>query len=120
MGVTMSDTLPRAYPLQWPEGVPRRMIHEKHGPMITMAAAVASLKDLLGLWAEEQGSELSGVVISSNVTLGQAMPHDPGVALYFRLDGIERCLASDRYRRPEQNVRAIYDEIMDKRRAGAL
>ncbi|PZX03781.1 hypothetical protein [Celeribacter halophilus] len=116
----MPDTLPRAYPLQWPEGVPRRMIHEKHGPMITMAAAVASLKDLLGLWADEMGATLHGVVISSNVTLGQSMPHDPGVALYFRLDNVPHCLASDRYRRPEQNVRAIYDQIMEKRREGVL
>lgn len=81
-----------------------------------MSAAVWGLKDSLSLFAKETGLPVTDVVISSNVSIGVARPSDPGVAVYFTWDGAERCIAVDRYRLPEANVRSIY-RVIEARRA---
>lgn len=55
------------------------------------------------------------VIVSSQLELrkdglprsGQKQPTDPGVAVYFELDGVSRCLACDQYTKIEQNLAAI-------------
>ncbi len=55
------------------------------------------------------------VVISSNLQLrldglprsGQAQPADPGVAVYWRDGGQDRCMAIDLYTKVEQNIAAL-------------
>lgn len=104
------------FPLCWPEGLPRAAEHLPPKERWHMSAAVWALKDSLGLFAKETGLPVTDLVISSNVSIGVARPSDPGVAVYFNWDGAERCIAVDRYRLPEANVRSIY-KVIEARRA---
>lgn len=55
------------------------------------------------------------VIISSDLELrldgfprsGQKKPNDPGVAVYFTLDGVQRCIPCDVYLRIEDNLAAV-------------
>lgn len=106
---------PSHYPLAWPDGLPRTQGRIRSSFKITMDRALADLADALRLFAADTGKTLSGVVISSNVTLAHARPSDPGVAVYFNWDGAGRCIAVDRYLTPVENVRAVY-QILEARR----
>lgn len=106
---------PNAYPLAWPAGLPRSVRRQRATFRVSMARAVEDALDSLRLFAKDTGGSISGLVISSNVTLGVSRPHDPGVAVYFRWDGAGRCIAVDKYDRPEDNLRAIY-HIIEARR----
>jgi DnaJ-like protein len=131
--------IPRtAYPLAWPAGVARSKSRESarfHGtktetssysapgqapttwkrktPLTLAAARDAVLAELQRLEAREP------VVISTNMRTrldglpagGQAEPADPGVAVYFMLDGSETCIAIDRFDRVADNLRAIAKTI---------
>jgi hypothetical protein len=108
-------TNPLAYPLHWPVGLPRATARSGSPFGVSLSRAVAELQDSLGLFGADTGMPVQDVVISSNVTLGAARPSDPGVAVYFEWDGARRCIAVDRFARPEDNVRAIYT-ILEARR----
>ncbi len=71
--------------------------------------------DSVRLFAQDTNSRVTDLLISSNVTLGVTRPDDPGIAMYFRWDGAMRCIAVDKYDRPEDNLRAIY-YIIEARR----
>lgn len=133
----MSTPAPQAYPLQWPPGKPRtqpgrrvrgRFKRTEHvvrtigeGPNahsygyresrgLTVAVAIQRLQRELDRLV---GARLP--VISSNLELrldglprsGQRKPDDPGVAVYFRLDGDPVVLACDHYQDVEDNIAAI-------------
>lgn len=106
---------PNAYPLEWPSGMPRSTSRHRASFRVSMARAVEDTLDALHLFAKDTGRAINGIVISSNVTLGVARPSDPGIALYFRWDGAGRCIAVDKYDRPEDNLRAIF-YIIEARR----
>lgn len=108
-------TDPLAYPLCWPSGLPRQAPEGGNPFRVSLASALTGLRDSLRLFGRDTGQEVTDVVISSNVTLGTSRPEDAGVAVYFRWDGAMRCIAVDRYDRPEANVRAIY-MILEARR----
>lgn len=102
-------TSPTHYPLAWPEGQARTRQRQRGSPFkVSLARAVGDLQDALRLFGQDTGQPVLNVVISSNVTLGQARPADPGVAVYFEWDGAQRCIAVDLFPVPEANVRAIY------------
>ena len=105
-----------AYPLQWPAEMPRARSRRAAPVRVSMARAVADLRDSLRLFEEETGRPVRDVVISSNVTLGAARPADPGVALWFAWDGLRVALAVDRFGRPEDNLRAIFQIVEARRR----
>lgn len=90
-----------AYPLAWPQGWPRTKVRERSRFKQTLAAAMRGLETELGR------INARSVVISSNVTLGQERPSDPGVALYFRQGPADRCVPCDRWDRVQDNVHAI-------------
>ena len=106
---------PNAYPLAWPAGLPRTAHRTRATFRVSMARAVEDALDSLRLFGKDTGGSITGLVISSNVTLGVSRPHDPGVAFYFRWDGAGRCIAVDKYDRPEDNLRAIF-HIIEARR----
>lgn len=106
---------PTQFPLAWPAGIERSKVHTASPFRTGMNQAVASLKDSLRLFGKDTGRQVRGVVISSNVSLGSERPSDPGVAVYFEWDGAQRCIAVDQYRKPEDNLRAIY-MILEGRR----
>lgn len=111
-------TEPLAYPLQWPAGLPRAAKQERSPFKVSMSRAVSDLKDALRLFGNDTRKPITNVVISSNVALGQAHPKDAGVAVYFDWDGAQRCIAVDKFAKPECNVRAIY-YVLEARRQEA-
>ena len=76
---------------------------------ITVAGAIARLKRELDLL------DAKNIVISSNIELrrdgmprsDRRMPDDPGIAVYFRVDGDPVALACDRFEDVAQNIAAI-------------
>lgn len=106
---------PTAYPLEWPDGLPRSRAHTRAAFRVSMARAVEDAMDAMRLFAQDSGGKVTELVISSNVTLGISRPSDPGIAMYFRWDGAMRCIAVDKYDRPEDNLRAIF-YIIEARR----
>jgi hypothetical protein len=126
---------PTAYPLAWPPGKPRTPYSARkvgrfsrkesewrpgynggadysitRTKSVTLSGAVDRV---LGEIRRMGGAR--GLVISTNVALrqdglprsGQRAPDDPGVAIYFRLDGDPVALACDRYLTVEDNMAAI-------------
>jgi hypothetical protein len=108
-------TSPLAYPLHWPAELPRSKSRGRPPFKVSLSRAVADLQDSLRLFGTDTGLPIRNIVISSNVTLGAARPPDPGVAVYFEWDGAQRCVAVDRFPKPEDNVRAIY-YVLEARR----
>jgi len=107
--------VPTAFPLEWPAGIARNARRQRANFRVTMSRAVEDTRDALRLFSRDTGKGVSEIVISSNVTLGVSRPADPGIAMYFRWDGDMRCIAVDKYDRPEDNLRAIY-YIIEARR----
>lgn len=104
-----------AYPLTWPPQFPRARAREKGAFKTTLAGALQNVQKSLQLFAKDSGKKLEGVVISSNVTLGAHRPADPGVAVWFTWDGLQVCIAVDRYLTIEGNLQAIH-HIIEARR----
>lgn len=118
-----------AYPLQWPEGWPRKLPqHRTHGHFgkrvrrsgqswssledITIAEAVQRVLAEL----ERMGIGRDDAVISTNLRVrldglprsDQRRPDDPGAAVYWQeINGARRCIAIDRYLKVEDNLAAI-------------
>lgn len=104
-----------AYPLQWPHGFPRAKVREKGSFKSTLHAALGNVQDSLRRFASDSGKKLENLVMSSNVTLGEQRPADPGVAVWFTWDGMGVCIAVDRYLTVEANLQAIH-HIIEARR----
>lgn len=103
------------YPLCWPEHMPRHRAPEKSRFKATLPAALKNVSDSLRLFASDSGIPVNGLVISSNVTLGEERPKDAGVAVWFTWDGAQVCIPVDRYLTVEANLQAIH-HIIDARR----
>jgi hypothetical protein len=104
-----------AFPLSWPEQFPRAK-HRETGKFKTpLANALKNVQDSLRLFGSDSGKAISGLVISSNVTLGVNKPADPGVAIWFVWDGLQVCIPVDRYATVEANLQAIH-HIVEARR----
>lgn len=105
-----------AYPLQWPQGRPRTPeYHRRAGQFRKDARNITVREAIVRLQAELDRLDAAHFVLSSNLILnldgsprsGQPQPSDPGVALYFQLNGKPHCLPCDTYSRAEQNIAAI-------------
>lgn len=98
-----------AYPLTWPTGWPRC----RYPASATFRTGLADARD--GLYRELWMLGASSVVVSSNAPLNkngeissrQARLADPGVAVYFVLDGEQKSIPCDKWNRIEDNVQAI-------------
>jgi len=100
-----------AYPLHWPHGWPRTDPMRREGSRFK--ATVASAMRFL-----ERETRLLGakdLVISSNVTLGNERPKDPGIVAYFHYQGINAAIPCDRWKFPEENLHAIAKTIESMR-----
>lgn len=127
----MSEVL--AYPLQWPPAFPRTdpanrararfgkpALGSAHAPL-TVADARERLLRQIRLFTRWPASgkpwriDPGQLVISSNLQVrldgwprsGQREPDDPGVAVYFHLDGTPHVLPCDRWDRVADNIAAI-------------
>jgi hypothetical protein len=106
---------PTAYPLTWPHNIPRTKNKAKSLFKTSLTTALKNVRSSLQLFASDSGKKVDGITISSNVSLGDDKPEDPGVAVWFQWDGMSVCIAVDRYPKVEDNVQAIF-HIIDGRR----
>jgi hypothetical protein len=104
----MPDALPMPFPLAWPEGVERTATRIESRFKTTLNGALDNVQKSLEKFGRESGKAITGIVRSSNVTLGVPRPVDPGVAVWFSWEGELRCIAVDRYRKVEENLQAIH------------
>ena len=112
----------QAYPLQWPAGWPRTAPHKREDgrsrfqrgdwrnrTYTTIASTRVELAD------ELQRLGARNVVLSTNVELrldgqpysNRRAPEDPGIAVYFTLDGESMVMAQDAYDRVPDNIRSL-------------
>jgi hypothetical protein len=103
----MGSEMTVAFPLAWPDGWPRTKHRTNSKFGTSVAGAVRNVQDEMRRFGKDSGHEMKSLVISSNVTLVDQRPSDPGVACYFRWDNIDCCIAVDRYTKVEDNLQAI-------------
>lgn len=105
----------QAYPLQWPEHMPRSRIREKSRFKTTLSGALKNVRTSIQQFGRDSGKAVNNIVLSSNVTLGNDRPADPGVAAWFTWDGMSICIPVDRYQTAEENLQAIH-HVLEARR----
>ncbi len=98
---------PQAYPLQWPSNWPRTeaRLREKSKMRTTLAGALGNLRDEIGRFGS------ANLTLSSNCTLGQSNPSDPGVVAYFKRGQKMVAIPCDRWLDVASNVQAIAKTI---------
>lgn len=106
---------PKAFPLTWPATMPRAKSREKGQFRTELPAALKNVENSLKLFGSDSGKAVGSIILSSNVTLGQAKPADPGVAAWFLWDGMQVCIPVDRYDSVAGNLQAIH-HIIEARR----
>ncbi len=104
-----------AYPLTWPDTMPRAAHKADSRFKTQLSAALKNVRSSLNLFAVDTSKKVEAIVISSNVTLGNDRPTDTGVAVWFVWDGMQVCIAVDRYAKVEDNLQAIH-HIVEARR----
>jgi hypothetical protein len=104
-----------AYPVAWPEGFPRRQQREAGKFKTSLPVALNNVRESLCLFGVDSGRAVTEVAVTSNFTLGDERPADPGIAVWFLWDGEQRCIAVDRYLRPEANLQAVH-HVLEARR----
>lgn len=105
-----------AYPLQWPDHWPRTPSHKRQASRFQPWGLAAESQHIV---AELQRLGAKHIVVSTNVELrrdglpysGRRAPDDSGVAVYFMLNGRQQCIPCDRWRKVEENARAIGKSI---------
>jgi hypothetical protein len=103
------------YPLSWPDGVPRTERRVTSQFKTGLNAALANVRKSLEAFGRDSGKAVSEISISSNITLGEGKPQDPGIAVWFTWDDQQRCIAVDRYPKPEDNLQAVH-HVLEARR----
>lgn len=110
-----------AYPLAWPAHVPRTPPAKRkaasfrhYGQPLTVASALERLKSQVDLLRGKDGRRPQGLVVSTDMELrrdgfprSDRTPADPGVAVYFYLDGKSYCLPCDSWTRAPDNIGAV-------------
>lgn len=100
-----------AYPLAWPEGQPRTKHKTRSQFRTEINRAVENVRKGLANFGKDSGKAVNNLIISSNVTLMDDQPADGGVAVYFKWDGLDCCIAVDRYEKPKENLQPIVHVI---------
>ena len=101
------------------DGYERQVPSWKSREKLTVSQAIDRLQkeiDAFTGYGREWRVNPQHVVISSNLRVrrtdglpasGQAEPHDPGVAVYFPLDGDRRCIPCDKWDRVADNIAGV-------------
>lgn len=103
------------FPLTWPDLIPRQKKRETGRFKTTLPQALANVESSLNLFGKDSGKVVSKLVISSNYTLTERRPIDPGVAVWFVWDEMQVCIPIDRYTTIEANLQAIH-HVLEARR----
>ena len=113
---------PSTYPLDWPQGWERTPSHERAAGRykymrgsgsgkkpLTMHVAQKLLHDELRKLGGEHLVVSSNLVknLDGSIRSGQRAPEDPGIAIFFLLDGKAQTMAMDDFTEPESNVRRL-------------
>jgi len=122
---------PTRSPLTWPAWFPRTLFDERQparfgtknqgswgSKPLTLHQACRRVTDEIGKYTrngQPWRCDPEDVIISTDLLLrndglprsGQRTPDDPGAAVYFALDGKQRCIPCDMYQRIEDNIGAI-------------
>lgn len=106
---------PTAYPLHWPEGWARSQNRTGSQFKTSLEGAINNVEDSLRKFAADSGKKTEGVMVSSNFSMMDRNPRDPGVAVYFTWDGISTCICVDRYNKIQDNLQAIHHCIEAER-----
>lgn len=96
-----------AFPLHWPVGMPRSKSRGASRFKTSISGSIDNVETQLRLFGKDTDRKVENLIISSNYSLTTRNPSDGGVACYFRWDGIDCCIAIDRYNRIEENLQAI-------------
>lgn len=126
----MEQTKVTAHPLAWPRGFARTPAYKRERARfvrksqsycterLTVPVAVGRLMDAFSRYTrvgQDWRVDLNFVVISTNLRTrqdglpagGQTEPLDPGVAVYFEMDGKARVMCCDRWNRVADNLAAV-------------
>lgn len=103
------------FPLQWPDSWPRSKDTIGSKFKSTLAAALKNVRSSLELFGKDSEKAVGEIVISSNVSLGNDKPSDPGVAVWFTWENQSICIAVDRYDKVQDNLQAIHHVIEARR-----
>ncbi len=106
---------PTQYPLTWPDTLPRSERKATSQFRTGLNGALKNVRESLVKFSADTSRKLGSITISSNCTLGQEKPADPGVAVWFVWDGMQVCIAVDRYPKVQENLQAIH-LILEARR----
>jgi len=98
----------RAYPLLWPRGWPRTKAPTTAQFRTSLTGAMKNVNEELHRFASDSSKKIDAIVISSNFSLGDQNPKEPGVVCYFNFDGEATCIPVDRYKKIEHNLQAIF------------
>lgn len=107
--------VPTQFPLSWPAQMPRAKSREKGQFRTELPGALKNVQLSLQAFGRDSGKKVEAIILSSNVTLGQTKPDDPGVAAWFLWDGLQVCIPVDRYDTVAANLQAIH-HIVEARR----
>lgn len=125
-----------AYPLAWPEGWPRTAHPEeakfsagrggnkwqggryRRGCSMTAARQALQLQ-IDFLLGSRRSDHWAPFIVSSNIPVRRdgfpyanaREPEDSGVAVYFKLDGQDKCFPADKYDRVADNIHAVAKTI---------
>lgn len=105
----------QAYPLQWPDHIPRSQRRENSRFRTNYDTAMKNVVTSLKGFANDSNKPVTQAVMSSNMDLLVRTPADPGVAVWFSWDGMSVCIPVDRYATPAENLQAIH-HILEARR----
>lgn len=109
-------TTVQSYPLHWPAGFPRTKAREASRFRTNLDQAIRNVRTSLNGFARESGRKLDEQIMSSNANvLHDSEPDDPGVAVWFRWDNMQLCIAVDRYHKIADNLQAVH-HIIEARR----
>ena len=113
----MSKTFEKvsAFPLEWPQGFPVTVRRKMSKFNSSLFRSLDNVQNALRKFGSDSGKKVECIVISSNYSLTDRKPNNPGVAVYFDWDDERVCIPVDRYLLVEDNLQAIYHCIEAKR-----
>jgi len=105
----------QAFPLCWPPGWPRTTSRGNSQFKTSVEGAINNVEKSIKMFASDSGKKVDDLLISTNYSLTERTPKDPGVAVYFTWDGISTCMAVDRYSKLQDNLQALHHCIEAER-----
>lgn len=101
------NTDPTDYPLTWPEGHGRVAARVASRFKTSLAGAMKNIRVELDGFGRDSKHVVKRIVISTNATISNHRPDDPGVAVWFLWCDAWHCYAVDLYRTVGENLQAI-------------